>query len=124
MELFVKLVLAYVALIHLLPGLGLLGGERLLALYGVSPDEPNLQILLRHRAVFFAMLGTGVAVSIFMTAWRPAMIGVALISLVTFLIVVWVEGGANAALRRAFWIDVVAILGLLPVAWYTLTTPD
>lgn len=122
MEIFAKTVLTCVAVIHLMPAIGVLGGERLLALYGVSPDEPNLQILLRHRAVFFAMLGIAVAASIFVPALRPAAIGAALLSLVTFLLFVALEGGANAELRRAFWIDVVAVLGLLPVAWYTLTT--
>lgn len=117
MELFTKAVLIFVCLIHVLPGLGVFGGERLLALYGVSPDEPNLQILLRHRAVLFAMLGAGLAWSIFMPAWRPVMIGASMISMVTFLLIVWLEGNANAALRRAAYIDIVAIVGLLPVIW-------
>lgn len=121
MELFTKAVLIFVSLIHLLPGLGVFGGERLLALYGVSPDEPNLQILLRHRAVLFAMLGAGLAWSIFMPAWRPVMIGASMISVVTFLIVVALEGNANAALRRAAYIDIAAIVGLLIVIWGTLT---
>ncbi len=121
MELFSKAVLIFVSLIHLLPGLGIFGGERLLALYGVSPDEPNLQILLRHRAVLFAMLGAGLVWSIFMPAWRPAMIGASMISMVTFLFFVWLEGNANAALRRAAWIDVVAIIGVLPVIWGMLS---
>ncbi len=117
MELFTKAVLIFVSLIHVLPGLGVFGGERLLALYGISPDEPNLQILLRHRAVLFAMLGAGLVWSIFVPAWRPVMVGVSMISMVTFLLIVWLEGNANAALRRAAWIDIVAILGLLPVIW-------
>ncbi len=117
MELFTKAMLIFVSLIHLLPGLGVFGGERLLALYGISPDESNLQILLRHRAVLFAMLGAGLAWSVFMPTWRPLMIGASMISMVTFLLIVWLEGNANAALRRAAWIDVVAIVGLLPVIW-------
>jgi hypothetical protein len=117
MELFTKAALIFVCLIHLLPGLGVFGGERLLTLYGISPDEPNLQILLRHRAVLFAMLGAGLAWSIFMPAWRPVMIAASMISMVTFLIIVWLEGSANAALRRAAWIDIVAIVGLLPIIW-------
>lgn len=117
MEYFTKAVLVFVSIIHLLPGLGVLGGERLLTLYGVSPDEPNLQILLRHRAVLFAILGAGLTWSIFDPAWRPAMIAASMISLVTFLMFVLPEGNANAALKRAAYIDIVAVVGLLPVIW-------
>lgn len=117
MEYFTKAVLLFVSIIHLLPGLGVLGGERLLTLYGVSPDEPNLQILLRHRAVLFAILGAGLVWSIFDPAWRPAMIGASLVSMIAFLLFVLPESSANAALRRAATIDIVAIVGLLPVIW-------
>lgn len=125
MEYFTKAVLVFVSIIHLLPGLGVLGGERLLTLYGVSPDEPNLQILLRHRAVLFAILGAGLVWSIFDPGWRPAMIAASMISMVVFLLFVLPESSANAALKRAAYIDIVAIVGLLPVIWGMLAAkPD
>ncbi len=46
----VSTMLVAVAVIHLLPLSGVLGGERLNVLYGLSFDEPNLSILMRHRA--------------------------------------------------------------------------
>ena len=46
-----------VAVINLLPVSGVVSSGRLRALYGVPVDEPNLLILLRHRAVLFAIVG-------------------------------------------------------------------
>lgn len=57
MNRIVSLALVVVALIHLLPLSGVLGSERLSALYGISFDEPNIEILMRHRAVLFGLLG-------------------------------------------------------------------
>ena len=48
--------LVVVAVIHLLPVSGVLGSERLAALYGLPFNEPNLAILMRHRAVLFGLL--------------------------------------------------------------------
>ena len=53
----VSAMLAVVAVIHLLPLSGVLGAGRLAALYGLPFDEPNLAILMRHRAVLFGLLG-------------------------------------------------------------------
>ena len=55
MRYLVSAMLTVVAVINLLPLSGVLGTDRLHALYGVSFDEPNLAILMRHRAVLFGL---------------------------------------------------------------------
>src|SRR5690606_4009073 len=50
--------LILVGIIHLLPLSGILGAERLAALYGIAVHGPDLEILMRHRAVLFGLLGS------------------------------------------------------------------
>ncbi|MBP6682432.1 MAG: hypothetical protein KA159_03895, partial [Halioglobus sp.] len=57
MRYLVSAMLLIVAVIHLLPLSGVPGGERLASLYGISVNEPDLAILMRHRAVLFGLLG-------------------------------------------------------------------
>ncbi len=64
----ISAMLIVVAVIHLMPLSGVLGSERLSALYGIRLDEPNLAILMRHRAVLFGLLG----VFLLYAASRPA----------------------------------------------------
>ena len=52
--------LLVVAFIHLLPLVGALGSGQLASLYGVEITDQNLEILMRHRAILFAIPG-GVA---------------------------------------------------------------
>ena len=47
----VSAALILVAIIHLLPLAGVLGSERLASMYGITVDDPDLLILMRHRAV-------------------------------------------------------------------------
>ena len=56
MERVITGLLVLVGIIHLLPVSGVLGAESLAALYGVSLGEPNLEILMRHRAILFASI--------------------------------------------------------------------
>lgn len=60
--------LLVVGVIHLLPLAGVVGASRLSALYGIAVAEPNLELLLRHRAVLFGVLG-GLCIA---AAFQPA----------------------------------------------------
>jgi len=56
-----------VALIHLLPISGFFGVERLTSLYDVEISGANMEILMRHRAILFGILGGFLAYA----AFRP-----------------------------------------------------
>jgi hypothetical protein len=75
MRYLVSAMLAIVAIIHLLPLSGVLSSERLSSLYGLSFDEPNLAILMRHRAVLFGLLGS----FMLFAAFRPSLQAAALV---------------------------------------------
>ena len=109
MKYLVSAMLVVVGLIHLLPLSGVLGSERLASLYGLTFNEPNLEILMRHRAVLFGLLG---AFMVF-AAFKPALQTIALIggfiSVVSFLYLAWSVGGYNAQIGRVFIADVVAV---------------
>ncbi len=111
--------LILVGVIHLLPLSGVLGGERLLALYAVPITDPNLDILLRHRAVLFGLLGGFMIWAAIKPAWRAAAFAGGLISVASFLWIAAMTGGYNEAIGRVVAADVVALiaLGIGLTAW-------
>jgi hypothetical protein len=86
MKLLVTASLLVVGVIHLLPVTGVVGGERLTALYGVGTGDPNLQLLLRHRAVLFGLLGSLLVVAAFRPALQPLAFVAGFVSVVSFLV--------------------------------------
>jgi hypothetical protein len=112
LRLFVSLILVLVALIHAMPLLGVLGAERLAALYGIPVAEPNLEILLRHRAVLFGMLAGFLANCAIRPRLHATGVAVGLFSVATFLALAYLVGGFNDAIARVVLADQVA-LGLL-----------
>jgi len=115
MRYIVPTVLLLLAAIHALPLLGVLGPSRLSALYGIPIDEPNLEILMRHRAVLFGLLAAFLAYA----AMRPELHRLAMIaatlSVGSFVALTGIVGGANGALLTVLRVDLVA-LGLLAAA--------
>ncbi|WP_373389536.1 phosphopantetheine adenylyltransferase [Pseudomonas alcaligenes] len=118
MSKLIAALLLVAGLIHLLPLAGVLGGERLNALYGLALDEPNLQILMRHRAVLFGLLGTLLVAA----ALRPGLRGLALfgglVSVLSFLLLAWSAPLYNEALQRvvvADWVALACLLLALPL---------
>lgn len=113
MKYLVSATLVVAALIHLMPITGALGPAWLEKLYGLPFAEPNLEILMRHRAFLLGLLGGFLLIA----AFRPALQGIAfvagLVSVVSFLYLAWSVGGYNAHVGRVFTADLVALACLV-----------
>lgn len=113
MRFVVPAVLILVAVIHALPVLGVLGAAKLSQLYGITVQDPNLELLLRHRAVLFGLLAALLAYA----AIRPELQRLALVigsvSIASFLVLARLSGSYNDALAtvvRADWLALALLL--------------
>jgi len=113
MRYLVSAMLLVVAVIHLLPLSGVPGGERLATLYGISANEPNLAILMRHRAVLFGLLGLFLLYAAFSPPLQTLAFIAGFISVVSFLWLAWSVGGYNAQVARVVMADIVALVCLV-----------
>jgi hypothetical protein len=102
--------LVVMALVHLPPLVGVLGAGKLAALYGIDVAGPDLQVLMRHRAVLFGILGAYQAYAVFSPAHRTAAFVAGIVSLAAFLAIVYSTPGHNANLAKVAMIDVVALV--------------
>ena len=105
--------LVVVAIIHLLPLSGVIGSERLASLYGMAFSEPNIAILMRHRAVLFGMLGLFLLFAALTPRFQVAAFVVGSVSVVSFLWLAYSVGGYNAAIGRVVTADIVALVCLV-----------
>lgn len=102
MRYLISAMLVVVGVIHLLPLAGVLGSDRLASLYGVPFTEPNLEILMRHRAVLFGLLGAFLVFAAFKPAYQTLAYIAGLVSVVSFLYLAWSVGGYNEQVGRVF----------------------
>ena len=108
--------LVVVGIIHLLPLAGVAGPERLLALYGVELSDPDLVLLMRHRAVLFGILGGFLVLSAFVPALQPSALMMGFTSVASFLGLALTGGPVSPAIARIVAADWVA-LGALVVGF-------
>lgn len=101
------------AIVNLLPGLGVLSAARMEAFYGVPIRSPDLEILMRHRAIVLAIVGGFLAVAAFHVPLRRAALVAGLVSMVSFILIAGAVGEYGAPLRRVAVIDLVATIALV-----------
>lgn len=99
--------------IHLLPLPGVLGARQLTRLYGVAADDPDVGILLQHRAVLFGLLGVLLIAAAFRDELRAVALIAGVVSTMSFLVIAWSVGGYSPQVARVVAADVVAVLLLL-----------
>ncbi|MDJ0926856.1 MAG: phosphopantetheine adenylyltransferase [Gammaproteobacteria bacterium] len=111
----IAVILVVVGLINLSPIIGVLSAEQLSRLYGIAVDDPDLIILLRHRAVLFGLLGTFIIASAFRPSLQLWACVAGLVSMVTFIGIAYSVGEYGAAIGTVVIADVVASAGLVVV---------
>jgi hypothetical protein len=102
-----------VAIVNLLPVTGVLSAARLSAGYGIPVEGADLAVLLRHRALLFAVVGGLLAAAAVLPGWRGAATAAGLFAMLSFTLLVWTTPGANAQLITIARIDAVASAALI-----------
>jgi hypothetical protein len=104
------------AAINLAPAVGAIAPRRMTAIYGVGLDDPNLRILMQHRAVLFGIVGGLLLAAAFHPPVRTVAYLAGFTSMVSFLLIAWGVGGYSAAIQRVVLVDVVGIAALTAAA--------
>lgn len=94
----------------MLPLAGLAGSAGMQRLYGIAIGDPNLQIMLQHRAVLIGAVGILLLAAAWRVEWRLTAAVAGILSLGSYLVIAFANGGYNAALQRVIGADIVAIV--------------
>ena len=100
-------------LINFAPIVGALSNEHISRLYQIENLSPDVALLLRHRAFLFGIIGVFLICSAFQMNLRTPATLAALVSMVSFTVLVFVLETSNPNLIRVAWIDIVATVVLL-----------
>jgi hypothetical protein len=115
--------LVVAGVINLLPLSGVLGRSWLTSLYGLEIGSADLEILLRHRAVLFGILGALLLASVFIAGWRSAAVFAAALSMASFIVVALIVGGYGPPIRTIIVADVIGLVALAPAVVQMMTAP-
>ncbi|MEL6407192.1 MAG: phosphopantetheine adenylyltransferase [Chloroflexota bacterium] len=97
-----------VGLINAYPLVGITGTSSLNRLYGIDIIDPNLLLLMRHRAVLFGIVGGLLLYASFYSEHRTLATITGLVSMLSFVVLMFTGDTFNAQLWRIFWADVIA----------------
>ena len=113
----IKGLLLIVAIVHLLPVIGFFGTGALQRLYGIDIEDPDLEVLMRHRSMLFAILGVVVAYAAFHPPTRPVAFAAAAASLLSFFYLAATVPNTSPAIRKIVIADLVATAALATAFW-------
>lgn len=123
MKIVISVVFILTGLVNLAPLLGVFSASRLHELYAMDFSDPSLQILMRHRAVLFGLLGSYMLIAAFWPAIQLTAAIAGLVSMLSFVFLAVMVGDYNAAIRKVMMIDVMASIPLAGTFIYLLINP-
>ena len=113
MKYIISATLVISGVIHLLPLAGIVGASQLNALYGVAIEDQNLELLMRHRAVLFGILGGFLVYSAFKVTYQTIAIIACFISTLAFLALAWMTPEYNPDIGKIVVADEIVIFCLI-----------
>ena len=115
MKKFVIGALLIAGAINLYPVVGVVSVDQLEKLYGVSLNNGDLVILMRHRAILFGLLGTFLIFSAFRSSVQTLACIAGLVSMISFIVLAYASGQFGEALNKAVVADAIGSFLLIAV---------
>ncbi len=115
MQKLITILLVLVGLINFAPVIGLLSAERLSKLYGIAILEGDLLLLMRHRALLLGIVGAFIICAAFRQHLQPVAIILGLVSMLGFVVLVFLSGVYGDEVYRVALVDIGATAALLVV---------
>ncbi len=116
MSTLITVCLVIVGLVNVVPVLGIFSASKMEKAYDVRIASKDLEILMRHRALLFGVLGGFILYAAFFPVYHVAAMVMAGVSMIGFAILALWVGGYNASIRKVFIADLVGIGFLLAAA--------
>ena len=114
MEIIFRICLFIAGIINFIPSFVTFLPSKIATSYGIELPDQNFELLLRHRAVLFGIVGGFMLYSVFSKKYYDLATLFGLISMVSFLILFYLtKGEINKELTVIMKIDAVAILVLV-----------
>lgn len=111
-DIFIKILVGMAGLINFVPIVGVLSRRKLEMLYGVDMSDPNLEILMRHRAVLFGLIGGFMIYAALTSTLLVWAIGAGLISMVSFIMLAKTAKARSSHIKKIVNADIIGILCL------------
>lgn len=114
MEIIFRICLFIAGIINFVPSILSIIPDKIESSYGVRLDDSNLELLLRHRAVLFGIVGGIMIYSSFTKRYYSLALLIGFISMISFLILFMiVDGEINSELNKVLKADIVGLIFLI-----------
>lgn len=111
-ERVIMALIALAGIINFLPIVGVTSAARIESLYGVELADPALEILLRHRAVLFGLVGGFMIVAAFKKRLHAMAIVGGLIAMLSFMGLYYFTSDQPQSLMSIVYADIAGVISL------------
>ncbi len=114
MELVFRICLFIAGIINIVPSILAFIPDKISSSYGIEMPNANYELLLRHRAILFGIIGGIMIYSALTKKYYSLAVCIGFISMISFVVLLkLVNGDVNPELNKVMRVDIVGIVILL-----------